>query len=141
VILVPGSRLDPPEIGMAPLIDCVFLLLVFFLLTTTYASRKGLKIELPGASTAEAADRGRIEVELAASGEMRVGGERVEPGGLEAALRRAAAGEGEACVFVMADRRACVESLTRVTDAARKAGLARLVIAARTADEGGSDER
>ena len=119
---------------MAPLVDCVFLLLIFFLLTSTFSARRGLRIELPGASTAEAADRERIEVELAATGEVAVAGSVVAPEEVEGALRARAAGGRAKVVFLIADRRASVEALALVTDAARRAGLARLVIATRSED-------
>ena len=62
MIEIKRRKKRPPNVSIAALVDCVFLLLIFFLLTSTYSSRRGLKIELPGASTAEAADRHRIEV-------------------------------------------------------------------------------
>ena len=48
-----GARRNPPDINMTPLIDVVFILLIFFLLTTTFRNAAGLNVNLPTAATSE----------------------------------------------------------------------------------------
>ena len=134
---------DAPEITLTPLIDVVFLLLIFFMVSTTFERRSELSIELPEASAeADAREEAVIDVVLDAGGSVYVDGEalnRTRGDALRRALASAAKGLGRSPqVVVSADARTPHQSVITVLDAARQAGLYRLTFAAQRPTEPGS---
>ena len=130
---------DSPEINLTPLIDVVFLLLIFFMVSTTFEWRSELGIELPEAS-AQASDRDgeAIDVIIDAAGEVRVQGRVLDDpdtGDLTRALSAAARGLDSPPVIVAADALTPHQAVVTVMDAARRAGLYKLTFTARHATE------
>ena len=130
---------DSPEVSLTALIDVVFLLLIFFMVSTTFEWRTELGIELPEASAEESeAGEAVVEVVIDAGGSVRVEGRRVDDtadGALRRALAGAAWGLESPRVVVSADARTPHQSVVAVMDAARRAGLLRLTFAARRSEE------
>ena len=130
---------DAPEVNLTALIDVVFLLLIFFMVSTTFEWRTDLSIELPAASTQESArDDAVVEVVIDAEGIVHIGGRRVDDlfaGVLRQALVHAAGELDAPRVVINADARTPHQSVVSVMDAARLAGLHRLTFAARRSEE------
>ena len=130
---------DPPEINLTALIDVVFLLLIFFMVSTTFEWRSELSIELPQASALEnTLGDAIIEVAVDAGGNVHVDGRRLdgsEVRTLRRALASAARGLDSPQVIVSADARTPHQSVVTVMDAARQAGLYRLTFAAQLSEE------
>ena len=130
-----AARRDSPEVGLTALIDVVFLLLIFFMVSTTFEWRSELKIELPEASAPSGApDAAVIEVAIDAEGGVYVDGRRLpgrDTAALRGALARAARGLDTPRVVLDADAHTAHQSVVTVMDAARQAGLYRLTFAAR----------
>ena len=130
---------DSPEIGLTPLIDIVFLLLIFFMVSTTFERSSELNIELPVAS-AKANDPGdtAIAVAIDSGGGVRVAGRPLaDPGtaSLRRALAAAAKGLDSPPLIISADAHTPHQAVVTVMDAARQAGLYKLTFAAqRTAE-------
>lgn len=146
MIRIRRSRPPAPQIDMAPLVDCVFLLLIFFLLASRFSRERGripesLAIELPGARSSAPAEEDAVRVFLSESGEVRLDGDVVPPGELEAALRRKAAERGLAKLLLVADRRVRLEDVTGAIDAARLAGFTAAAIATERGRLGGPGEK
>lgn len=118
-------------INVTSLIDVVFLLLIFFVVTSTFLERPGIDLSLPEAGSAEVAGREDVTVRLAAGGETFVGEERVEPDALEAAIRDRLAEGGSERVVLEADEQAMHGQVVAAMDAARNAGATTLVVATR----------
>lgn len=138
------SRRDAPEINLTALIDVVFLLLIFFMVSTTFEWRTELSIELPEASARESArDDAVVDVMIDAEGSVHVEGRRLDDRAAETVRRalayaaRAYAARGLASpqVVVSADAQTPHQSVVTVMDAARQAGLYRLTFAARRSEE------
>ena len=130
---------DSPEINLTPLIDVVFLLLIFFMVSTTFEWRTELGIQLPEAG-AQASDREEQEIAVVidAAGEVHVQGRLLgdpDTGSLARALSSAARGLGSPQVVVAADALTPHQSVVTVMDAARRAGLYKLTFTARRASE------
>jgi biopolymer transport protein ExbD len=139
-----GESRDEPDINLIPLIDVLLVILIFLMVTTTYARYAELKIRLPeaGGQAAEETDN-RIDVAISPAGEYRIetppaGEYRIEPDvaltrpGIEAltdALRRASTGIKEPVVVINADARAAHQSVVDVMEAARRVGIARITFA------------
>ena len=134
-----ASNRASPEVNLTALIDVVFLLLIFFMVSTTFEWRTELGIELPEASAREGAkDVPVVDVVIDAAGGIEVEGRRIDDPttrSLRQALARAARGLDSPQVVVSADARTPHQSVVTVMDAARLAGLYRLTFAARGSGE------
>ncbi|MDR9439443.1 MAG: biopolymer transporter ExbD [Halomonas sp.] len=117
----PRRRRDPVEVNLTPLIDVVFLLLIFFMVSTTFETRQALELELPESESGQAMEAAPVTVVVTAAGEYRLG-ERVHAAGM---LGEALAAEAEQArehgLVVEADGRAAHADVVRVLD--RAAGL------------------
>jgi biopolymer transport protein ExbD len=122
-------------INITPLIDVVFLLLLFYVVTSTFLERSGLDLTLPAASTAEAARRDEVTIELDARGGTWLDGRIVEPAMLEGAIREALAAGATERVVLEADEQVEHGRVVEAMDAARRAGATGLVVATRPKDE------
>lgn len=118
-----GRRRSSHVPNLTPLIDIVFLLLVFFMLTSHFVREEALNIDLPVAGSGEAVEEdARLEVVIDAEGHILLFEHLVEPQALEATLRDALAGREDKVVRVRGDRAAALGQAVTVLDAARGAG-------------------
>lgn len=120
-----------PEIPLAPLIDMMFILLIFFVVSTRFQRETGLEVRRPESSTAQELDPSSVLVGIGAAGEVWVEDRPVGLEGLAGLLRRTFATRPDAPVVLIADRGVSVDRLVRVMDEARAAGAARIAIASR----------
>ena len=131
-------RREGPDINLTPLIDVVFLLLIFFMVSTTFQRDSELSIELPEASTRpEQAPPRSIDVSIDAQGRFYVDGRELvntQLGTLKRALEQSAAGKDSPPVVVSADAKTPHQAVVAVMDAARQLGLLKLTFAARLTD-------
>ena len=127
--------LAEPEFNMAPLIDIVFQLLIFFMVATSYGkmSEKEIEVDLPAAESGQKADIApeEIVVDVTRDGHFFVAGKSVERSGLVGALSAAARGHGTVPVTVRGDRLATHETVVDVLDACGAAGLSNLSLGTR----------
>ena len=123
-----------PEMNITPLIDVVLLLLIFFMITTSFVVQPGLQVKLPEAETAEPARAKDIEVLITQEGTIYLGDLPVEPADLEAEFNRLRSGGRTGTVVVKADERVAHGRVVQVMDKARTAGLTRFAIATRPAE-------
>ncbi len=126
-------RQDEPEINLTPLIDVVFLMLIFFMVSTTFMRQADLELTLPEASQdprEQATDR--IELSINADGQYFVNGEPLINTQLETvrrALEQARAEMPDAPLVIRADGRSAHQSVVTAMDAASQANISRLSIA------------
>lgn len=116
--------------SIAPLIDCVFLLLIFFLLTSSFIEQAGIEIQLPESAYASVLEEKEIVILISAEGALQVNGEQVGPEGLSvrvAALREELRTER---ALIRADKDVRLELLTKIMDAVKSAGIGTLNIQA-----------
>ncbi len=126
----PPKRRYVTGIGYASLTDIVLLLLIFFLLSSSFVLRPGLKIRLPAGEATEETTSSPITVTLSATGEIYVDQVRVERfEQIGAALLRRLEGGAEPTVVLEADREIALKHAVSVLDQARQQGVERLVIA------------
>jgi len=120
-----------PEFSMAPMIDIVFQLLIFFMLATTYQkSERELDVDLPSAESGvkSTSTEQEIIVDILRDGRVFVGGREVARAGLVEALSAAANGRDTMPVTVRGDRNTTHETVVAVLDACGMAGLSNLSI-------------
>ena len=120
-----GGR-TKPEVQMSPLIDVVFLLLIFYAVTTQFVSDERLKLKLPEAKTAESEGVGQEEtppeVKVAADGTIWINDEIVADEDLEAQMKALVERAPDGAVILKGDRDADYGIVVRVLDSARAAG-------------------
>ena len=117
------------SIEMSPLIDCVFILLIFFIVTTTFVEETGVDVRKPRASTAQALEKDSILIALTADGEVRYGGREIGVGGVRREVTRILAGDPEIPVVIQADKDSRTELLVRIVDEAQLADARRISVA------------
>jgi biopolymer transport protein ExbD len=124
---------DDPEINLIPMIDVLLVIIIFLMLTTTYARQAELKINLPTAEADKKLERANeLNVVVSASGQYSVQGKPVpsrDVSTLADELRRAAAGLKQPVVVINGDSNASYQSAIRIMDAARRAGIGQVVFA------------
>lgn len=118
-----GRRRTSHIPNLTPLIDIVFLLLVFFMLTSHFVREDAIDIDLPVADSGEAIEEDeQLEVVIDGQGRILIHDHFVEPESLEDTLRQALSGKDEKVVRVRGDRAAALGRAVIVLDASRKAG-------------------
>ena len=127
---------ETPLIEIAPLIDVVFLLLLFFMVTTQFSVAPGLQINLPeikpGAPVTVSA---KVEVGLTAAGDIYVAGKLTPADQLKRALAAEAPDRDTTVIVLRADETVAHGRVVALMDDLRKLGLNKLVIAARWREE------
>jgi len=126
-----ASEQDDAEINMTPMIDIVFIMLIFFIVTTSFVKETGIEVSRPSADTAERKEQGNILIGIRDNGEVWINERQVEPGAIQANVERLLAENPEASVVVVSDKSAQTGVLVQAIDQARKAGASGVSIAAR----------
>lgn len=125
-------RSEEPEVNLTPLIDVVFLLLVFFMVSTTFVREADLEILLPEASLEGAPQEEReLEVIVSADGYYYVNGRELvnnRPATLDRAIRRLVGDERALVVTIRADANASHQSVVTVMDVAGRLGFSQIKI-------------
>ena len=122
------------EIGLAPLIDVVFILLLFFVVTTTFTRETQLKIDLPEADSATPLQETQVkqlEILIAADGSYSLNGQSLvksDLATLSSALQKESEGDSSLPVVISADARTPHQAVITAMDAAGKLGFSRLRI-------------
>ena len=134
-------RPEPPRVELTPLIDVVFLLLIFFMVSTTFDKHTRLEVDLPEVQTENPTEqeKDQIEITIDAEGHFYVNDRelvRHDVDTLKATLQKIADGRDDLPVIVTGDKGAPYQAAMSVMDAAGQLGLSRLSFVARPADNG-----
>tara|TARA_R110002074_G_scaffold366065_2_gene539915 strand:+ start:47365 stop:47784 length:420 start_codon:yes stop_codon:yes gene_type:complete len=127
------KRKEEFELNLTPLIDVVFLLLIFFMVTTTFDRETQLKIELPQASGEQKKAGQVIEISINANSRFFINQKEIVNSGLETikkALKQAAGDKQNTPLLISADGKATHQSVMTVLDAASQLGLVNITFAA-----------
>lgn len=116
------SMSEQADLNITPLIDIVFILLIFFVVTTTFVHELGLPIDRPESSTASEQAQHVVRVAVSRQGEITVDAQPTSAWRVEAEVRGQLRDRPDAAVLVIADRGAVADMLVEVIDACRRAG-------------------
>lgn len=125
----------PIEINMAPLIDMTFLLLIFFIVTTSFVKETGLDVHRPSAKSAESKAKSTIMVGVSRQGLIYMENRPIDVRSVRANVEKAIADSPEAGVIVVADKESSTGVVVNVIDQCRLAGARAVSIATKRADE------
>lgn len=118
------------EINMTPLIDMVFILLIFFIVSTSFVKETGVDVNRPTAATAVKKERANILISIKPNGEIWMDKRQIDRRAVRANVERMHAENPEGSVIIVADEDAKTGLLIEVMDQARLAGVASVSIAA-----------
>lgn len=130
-----GSKLDDKGMDLTPLIDTVFLLLIFFMVTTVFSTTPGIEVDLPKAAETESPPEKDLNILISDEGVMELNGEIVTMGNIESELRRQKDMYRSKILIIKADKMALHYMVVDVMDAAKAAGIDQLAIAADPEDK------
>lgn len=123
------ERLEPLTLfSQSSLTDIVLLLLIFFLLTSSFVTNFGIRVDIPRAESGAQTDNQFIEVAVTPEGDFFVEGQRTSSGGLAEAIREARQQKPEATLVLRADKDAIVDNAVRVMNIAQALDL-RIIMA------------
>ena len=127
-----SSSDDNSEAGVdiSPLIDCVFILLIFFIVTTTFVEETGVEVDKPQAASSVQLEKTSILLAITDKGEIVYGGREIGIAGVQPLVKRMMQKE-EVPVIVQADQHVQSGLLVRVIDEAKLAGAEKVSIATR----------
>jgi len=114
-------------IDIAPLIDIVFQLLIFFMLTSSFIMQPGIKVNLPRAVTSEVVKYENLEVAISSENVIYINGKVITIQELKTLLKQAAGAKGS--ILIKADRRASLGRIVEVWDMCRDLGITQINIA------------
>lgn len=116
---------DETEINITPMLDIVFIMLIFFIVTTSFVKEQGLEISRPSNAPPKQVqiEKGPIVVRINSTSQISIDGRMLEPRAVQANLERQKAERPESPLIVAAHPDADTESVMRVLDAARAVGI------------------
>jgi biopolymer transport protein ExbD len=125
-----GHNTDETGIDLAPMLDFVLNLLIFFIITAVFAKEVGLTVSRPSATNAEKKEAGNIVVAIDAAGDIWIEKKVVDVRSVRAAIERLHAQKPDDAVVVMAEKGAHTGVLVQVIDQVRQGGVQSVSIAA-----------
>lgn len=125
-----SKRQDEEEVNLTPMLDVVFILLIFFIVTASYVKESGIDINRPAAATAVRKERGNILVAITPTGQIWIDRRQIDIRALRANIERLHAENPQGAVVIQADRDSKNGLLVEVLDAAKLAGVENISIAA-----------
>lgn len=124
------SEAGPTAMNITPLIDMVFILLIFFAVNASFVKEAGVEIERPSARTAQTQQKANIMIAVTETGEVWVDRQRVDPRSVRGHVERLHAENPEGAVVILADDKSETGLVIEVLDQARLAGVDQVAVAA-----------
>jgi|TARA_B110000858_G_scaffold198260_1_gene263582 biopolymer transport protein ExbD len=121
------EEVDEPNI--TPMLDVVFILLIFFIVTANFIKDPGLEINRPDSETAEITENAAILIAIGPAGEIYMDGRRIDVRQVKANVIRLMAENPQGGVVMQADKKATAEKIIAVMDEVREAGVIDISIA------------
>ncbi len=125
------GRSGAPEINMAPLLDMVFILLIFFLVTTSFVKEAGVDVKRPVAESAETKAAANMIIGIDKNGNVYMQGKRVDVRSVQPRMKQYVMETPKGSVVIAADKQSTTNTLIQVLDGCRLAGVKNISIAAR----------
>ncbi len=122
---------NSPDINISPLIDLIFLLLIFFIVTTSFVKEAGVNIKQPESSTASLKDKGSLLVGISKDGTIYIDKKRVDIRVLGDLIERELKGDKKRGVVIVADKESETGDIIAVMDECRLVGVKNISIAAK----------
>lgn len=125
------ERSAPGAIDLTPMLDVVFIMLIFFIVTASFIEEAGIEVERPAAVSAQQKQSTRILVAVSADDQVWIAGHRADPRAVRREIERQLAASPHGGLVVQADARSSAKAVAAVLDAARAAGIADVSLSTR----------
>lgn len=132
-----SRRRRRPVLNVTSLIDVLFLLLIFLMVSSTFVESPALELDLPRATSAETTRLDAVTVTIDRQGRLFLGTEEATLGEVEARLRQEVEGQPELVVLLRADREVGYGKVIEAVDTLRRAGVRRLTALTEGTADGG----
>jgi biopolymer transport protein ExbD len=119
---------EETEINLTPMLDVVFIMLIFFIVTASFVKEAGVDVNRPLAPEVQAKPKANILIAISAKNEIWIDGKNIDQRAVKAAFERLLAENPEGSVVIQADKDAYTETVVLVADAARQAKISRVSI-------------
>ena len=120
---------EEEEINITPMLDVVFTLLIFFIVTANFIKEPGLEVNRPDSETAEPTENAAILIAVGNAGEIYMDGRRIDKRQVKANVVRLLAENPQGSVVIQADEKATADTIMAVMDGAREAGVYNISLA------------
>ena len=120
---------EEEEINITPMLDVVFILLIFFIVTANFIKEPGLEVNRPDSETAEPTENAAILIAVGNAGEIYMDGRRIDKRQVKANVVRLLAENPQGSVVSQADEKATADTIMAVMDGAREAGVYNISLA------------
>ena len=117
-------------VNLTPMIDILFILLIFFVVTSSFVKESGIEVNRPSAQTAVRKERGNIIIAITKGGEIWLDKRRIDRRAVRSYIERLHAENPEGTVVIAADKEARIGLMVNVMDQIRLAGVTNIAIAA-----------
>ena len=121
---------EAEEPNITPMLDVVFILLIFFIVTANFIKDPGLEINRPDSETAEITENAAILIAIGPAGEIYMDGRRIDARQVKANVVKLLADNPQGSVVIQADEKAMADTILKVMDGAREAGVFNISLAA-----------
>jgi biopolymer transport protein ExbD len=128
------KKTDDVGVDLTPMLDVVFIMLIFFIVTASFVKESGVDVSRPDAATAERKERGNILVAITDNDQIWIDRRQVDPRAVRAHIERLHAENPQGSVVILADKNSKNGLLVQVMDAAKLAGVANVSLAAQVVD-------
>ena len=125
-----GQEEESEEINLTPMLDVVFIMLIFFIVTASFIKEAGIDVNRPDAPTSESIADANILIAISPNDEIWIDRRLIGPRAVRANIERMHAENPKGSVVIQADKKSTNELLVVVMDAARQAGVYNVSIAA-----------
>lgn len=125
---------EETEINLTPMLDVVFIMLIFFIVTASFIKEAGIDVRRPEASAVVPKPKANILVAISANNEIWIDRKNIDKRAVKAAFERLLAENPEGSVVIQADKEAYTETVVLVADAARQAKITRVSISGEKGD-------
>ncbi|MBY6017064.1 ExbD/TolR family protein [Ferrimonas balearica] len=129
-ILRPVPQQEDAQVDLTPMLDIVFIMLIFFIVTTSFVRESGIEVNRPEASTAASQAGAGLFVAINNRNEIYIDQRRIDIERVQANLERLRADQPESPLVIQADERAFNGVVVKVMDAAKAAGITDIALAA-----------
>ncbi len=124
-----GAEEEDNEINLTPMLDVVFIMLIFFIVTASFIKEAGIDINRPVAPTGERQDDASILIAISANDEIWIDRKEMDPRAVRSTIERLHAENPKGSIVIQADEESTNEILVLVMEAAKQAGVANVAIA------------
>ena len=125
-----ATESEESEVNLTPMLDVVFIMLIFFIVTASFIKEAGIDVDRPDAPSADSQDDAAILIAISANDEIWIDRRQTEPNAVRGMIERLHAENPKGSIVIQADEESTHEVLVVVMEAAKQAGVSNVAIAA-----------